>query len=518
MREIIQTIPSIMSVISNKVAVAKIIMCVFLFFQPLIAQDQPFIKTSGINFTLNDKPFYPVGVNCYYLHNLAASGDTQKVVDIFREAKQNGVNVIRTWGFFDSPDSTNPAVIQIAPGKISERGLQALDFVIAKAAAFNIKLIIPLVNNWDDYGGMNQYVEWLAEKQSAKRTSPIENQKWITGAGDRKYRMYITDSLTHDDFYTNETIKGWFKYYVQSILNRFNVYTQTFYKDDPSIMMWELANEPRSSDTTGRIVYNWIQEISEYLKFIDDKHLLGTGEEGLDVTILPYSKASQFPNWMFNGSSGISFSKNIRLPQIDVASIHIYPESWRLNSTLTNAWIVDHAAVSGAKQKPLIIGEVGFRNNKSLFYDVVFSQTLKSKATGLLLWQISFPGNRFVDAYSFNCKNESAICGLIKRYSSLFEKRDTTLIANPESFEIIQNFPNPFSRMSMFTYRVQSERFILLEVYNAIGQRVAVLADHIHPAGEYQVLFDGNELPSGIYFLMMRHSGGYSVKKILILR
>ncbi len=518
MREIIQTFRSIIYVMSNKGAVGKIIIGIFLFFQPLVAQEQPFVKTSGINFTLNDKPFYPVGVNCYYLQNLAANGDTQQVVDIFREAKQNGVNVIRSWGFFDSPDSANPAVIQIAPGKISERGLQALDFVIAKAGAYNIKLIIPLVNNWDDYGGMNQYVEWLAEQQTGKRTSLVENQKWINGTGERKYRMFVSDNLTHDDFYTNVTIKGWFKYYVQSILNRFNVYTQTFYKDDPSIMMWELANEPRSSDPTGGIVYNWIQEISEYLKFIDNNHLLGTGEEGMDVTTIPYPQASKFPAWMFNGTSGVSFSKNIKLSQIDAGSIHIYPESWRLNSSLTNAWIIDHSTISGEKQKPLIIGEVGFRTNKSLFYDVIFDQTLKSKASGLLLWQISFPGNRFVDAYSFDCTSDPAICGLIKRYSSLFENRDTTDFLIPKSFDVVQNFPNPFNRLSMFTYRVQSERFILLEVYNVIGQRVTVLADHIHPAGEYRILFDGNELPNGAYFVMMRHSGGYSVKKILLLR
>lgn len=502
---------------TDKIGIVFIVI-LFLFLQPLNVNAQDFIKTSGINFTLNNKPFYPVGVNCYYLQNLAALGDTQKVVDIFREAKQNGINAIRTWGFLDSPDSTNPAVMQIAPGKISERGLQALDFVIAKARAYNIKLIIPLVNNWDDYGGMNQYVQWFAEQQFGKTISGVENQKWITGAGDRKYRMYVTENLTHDEFYTNSTIKGWFKYYIQSILNRFNVYTQTLYKDDPTIMMWELANEPRSSDQTGGIVYNWIQEIAEYLKFIDNNHLLGTGEEGMDITTAPYSNASKFPTWMFNGTSGISFSKNIKLSQIDAASIHIYPESWGMNSLLTNLWITDHTSVSVEKQKPLIIGEVGFRSNKSLFYDVLFDQTLKSRASGLLLWQISFHGNRFVDAYSFDCTNDPAMCGLIKRYSSLFENRDTTQVLIPTSFEVVQSYPNPFNRIAMFTYQVPSERFILLELYNALGQRVSVLAENIHSAGEYRILFDGNHLPNGTYFIMLRHSGGYSVKKILLLR
>ena len=40
---------------------------------------------------------------------------------------------------------------------------QALDFVISEARKHKIRLILPLCNNWNDYGGKAQYVRWGKE-------------------------------------------------------------------------------------------------------------------------------------------------------------------------------------------------------------------------------------------------------------------------------------------------------------------------------------------------------------------
>lgn len=58
------------------------------------------------------------------------------------------MTVVRTWAFFDSNDSLNPAVIQLSPGAFNERALCALDFVLWQARQSGIRLILPLVNNW----------------------------------------------------------------------------------------------------------------------------------------------------------------------------------------------------------------------------------------------------------------------------------------------------------------------------------------------------------------------------------
>lgn len=485
---------------------------------PIFSQENSFVRTSGINFVLNNKPFYPVGINCYYLQNLAAYGDTQKVIEVFENAKQMNVNVIRTWGFFDSDDTTNPAVIQSYPGRIHENGMRALDFVISKASQYNIKLIIPLVNNWEDYGGMNQYVKWLAGDSSIAKVNQIENQVWITGTGNRKYRYFITENLTHDDFYTNTTIRGWFKYYIVSILNRENIYTQKLYKDEPAIMMWELANEPRSSDLTGEIVYNWVEEMAAFLKEHDTNHLLSTGEEGFDVTDEYYKSTGLFPEWFLDGTAGVSFYKNINSQLIDVASVHHYPESWKLSLSYENSWLDEHIDLSTEIGKPLYIGEAGYRQMKFLFYDLLFKKILSSQINGILIWQYSLEGTDYFDDYSFNCLQDNKFCTLFQNYAEKVQKKDQYVVELPEKNTILQNYPNPFNRISLVRYQIKKEQYIMLELYNTLGQRVKLLRDGVHLPGEYFLVLNGDELASGVYYLVMRYRAGKIGIKILNLR
>lgn len=491
---------------------------ILLLFSQTFPQESSFVKTVGINFVLNDKPFYPVGINCYYLQNLAAYGDTQKVIEIFENAKQLGVNVIRTWGFYDSDDTTDPAVIQSAPGKIHESGLKALDYVIAKANEYDVKLVIPLVNNWEDYGGMNKYVEWFARESGLGIVAEVENQIWKTGAQSRKYRFYITDMLTHDHFYTNQTIRGWFKYYIVNILNRENVYTGRLYKDEPAIMMWELANEPRSSDPTGEIVYDWIVDIASFLKSIDSNHLLSTGEEGFDITDEHYENADLFPDWFLDGTAGISFYKNITSHLIDVVTIHHYPEAWKLNTFYENAWIDEHLKISVNVNKPLYIGEVGYMNMKFLLYDLLFKKILSSAVNGVLLWQYSHESTNYFDDYSFNCFENKQFCNLFKNYAEKIQMKDKYVVELPKENKIIQNYPNPFQKISIVRYQVMKEQYIMLELYNTVGERVRLLKESVHLPGEYFVVINGDELPSGVYFMIMRYRAGKVAIKLINMK
>jgi mannan endo-1,4-beta-mannosidase len=486
----------------------------------LFAQDSLFITRSGSSLSLGSKPFYTVGVNCYYLQNLAAYGDTVHLIEIFQEAKLLGVTTIRTWGFFDSPDSANPAVIQFAPARYNERGLKALDYVISKAKEYSIRLLIPLVNNWEDYGGMNRYVSWYANQFPASiKTSKQIQQKIIQGVEGRLYRFHVSGSLTHDDFYTNTTIRQWYKDYISMLINRINTVTNIQYKNEPTILAWELANEPRSSDPTGAIVEHWLDEMSAYLKSIDNNHLISTGEEGLDISDNGYSNARSYndQSWLFDGSGGISFRRNISLPNIDIASIHSYPDAWGLTGHHGILWLTDHNRIANEVRKPLILGEAGKWSQRNFYFDALLNEIYFSTTAGVLLWQFVYDGRINNDGYAFAYPADRALCDILQKYALRFStKGDNNTL--PSRTELFPNYPNPFNNVTLISYNLSISTHVRLIVYDASGRSLATLVNQPQPPGHHLALFDAGGLSSGVYFIRLIAGSNNDSRKMLLLK
>jgi mannan endo-1,4-beta-mannosidase len=481
-----------------------------------------FVGRSGSSLVCGNLPWYGVGVNCYYLQNLAAYGDTDHCNEVFSEAERLGVTVIRTWGFFDDADSSNPAVIQWAPGELKESGLRALDYVLAKAKEHSVRLIIPMVNNWEDYGGMNQYVRWYAEQLPGGGLASVPSgaQRVITGAGRRQYRYLVSGALTHDDFYAQPVIQEWYKNYIAALVRRTNTLTGTTYRDDPTILAWELANEPRSSDPTGDVVSRWMGEISAFLKSLDPNHLVSSGEEGLDCDPDPYGGAERYnqQEWLFNGTAGISFSRNTALPSVDIASVHCYPDAWHITMNQGVAWLKDHQKVAGRAQKPVILGEVGVRSYQHLFYEAVLNEGYFDNTAGILLWQLVYPGRGDNDGYAFSCPADAGICDVIAAYAERFEQKRSGAVAAPAQTLLLQNYPNPFREVTAISYALSAQSRVRLEIFTALGQSLGVLADEEQPAGVHVSLLDGRFYSSGIYFLRLVANGQSETRRVTVAK
>ena len=69
----------------------------------------------------------------------------------------------------------------------------------------------------------------------------------------------------------------------------------------------------------------------------------------------------------------------------------------------------------------------------------------------------------------------------------------------PTEFLLSQNYPNPFNPTTNIQYAVSSRQFVTLKVYDKLGREVATLVSEEKPAGEYEVVFDGSLLTSGVY-------------------
>ena len=83
-------------------------------------------------------------------------------------------------------------------------------------------------------------------------------------------------------------------------------------------------------------------------------------------------------------------------------------------------------------------------------------------------------------------------------------------------FELSQNYPNPFNPITKINYSVPSSSLVTLRVYDVLGNEVVELVNKEQRKGNYTVIFNGNNLASGVYFYKL-NEGEYTITKKLIL-
>lgn len=500
---------------------------------PSLSQTENFVTRSHDTLHLDNRPFSFLGANAYYLLEQAARGDTHTIINLFRTARHLNMTVIRTWGFFDSSDSLNPAVIQYRPGRFNEHALRSLDYILLQARLHGIRVLLPLVNSWDDYGGMNQYVRWRMEtglptSSEAPRYQPEDLDRTINGGHGRSYRYAITPTLGHDEFYTDSLIRQWFKGYISTILERRNIFTGIAYRNDPYVFGWELANEPRSSDRSGLLIRAWVEEMAAHVKSVDPNHLVGTGEEGFDVSPARYSLASyNNQHWLFDGTAGVAFFANSVIPTIDFGSCHLYPEAWNLPNSAGGVWIRDHILIARAAGKPLVVGEFGVREHQVATYESWLTTVLYDNAAGAMVWQLLEGSRTDREGYGFRCPEQELLCSRLSEAGRQFVvKSSGGTLPRPQTFRLQQNYPNPFNGVTTIAYSLSADAFVNLSVWTTLGERVATVVEGYQSAGERKEVFDGRMCASGAYFysLTVEQSPGPArisfreTRKLLLLR
>lgn len=88
----------------------------------------------------------------------------------------------------------------------------------------------------------------------------------------------------------------------------------------------------------------------------------------------------------------------------------------------------------------------------------------------------------------------------------------------PKEFVLNQNYPNPFNPATTISYTLPEASQVLLEVYNILGQKIAILINERQTAGEHQAVFDGSAYASGIYFYRLSAGSFAQSKKMLLIK
>ena len=335
-----------------------------------------FVRREGQRFTLDGQPYRFTGANMWYGAYLgadAAYGNRARLGRELDALKGLGVTNLRILGSSeDSPlrNSVTPT-FRNKSATYNETLLVGLDHMLAEMGRRDMKGVIYLTNLWEWSGGMMTYLYWVNGGNYINANDP--EHPWPAFAN------------FNADFYRSAEAIGMYHDYVRAVVGRTNTITGIRYADDPAIMAWQLANEPRPAggETEALAVlpefYAWIGSTAKLIKSIDPHHLVSTGGEGLKGSVekAEIVRQTQAPD------------------EIDYVTAHIWPGNWGwldlkdMAGTHENAkrevanYIAQHTEIAKGLDRPLVIEEFGYPRDGNL-YDPSVATTMKDQFYGVI--------------------------------------------------------------------------------------------------------------------------------------
>jgi mannan endo-1,4-beta-mannosidase len=338
----------------------KILFLLALFILFTVAGEalgKGFVEVKGHELRRNGKQYFFVGTNYWYGGLLGLEKDRKRGIDRLRREldflKANGVKNLRLMAGAEGSGLLN-GVFRVGPPLQPERGrfdegvLRGLDTVLAEMAKRDMTAVIFFSNNWEWSGGFQQYLIW----------NGVISSEWLT-------RKPSWDELRDlvAKFYSCRACVEDYNKQLRLVVERRNSVTGKLYTADPTIMAWELANEPRPMRPAANDDYKkWIRETSDLIRSLDKRHLITTGHEG----------------WI--GTQDIALFEALHaFPNVDYITIHIWPKNWgwfadkRLAEEFPNAvaetekYINDNLTVARKLNKPMVIEEFGLPRDRQSF-------------------------------------------------------------------------------------------------------------------------------------------------------
>ena len=315
-----------------------------------------FATVRGTELRLDGRSYHFVGANYWQAMNLASrgpGGDRQQLLRELDELKAHGITNLRLMAASEGPDTEPlrivPALLQ-APGVYNADLLDGLDFALKALADRDMKAIMTLGNMWHWSGGFGQYVVWAGRARSIPYPPPHPGGDWD------EYQRFAAE------FYGNARAVSYYLDHVAAIVTRVNHYTKTSYRDDPTIMAWELANEPRALSNVDAYLA-WIATSAQLIKSLDPDHLLTIGSEG-DTSQPSYS--------------GTEYLRDHSLSAIDYGTAHVWAQNWGWYDPLdaatyapavvqAKAYIDSHVARTVTLDKPIVFEEFGLARDLNSF-------------------------------------------------------------------------------------------------------------------------------------------------------
>ncbi|HUF08645.1 MAG TPA: FlgD immunoglobulin-like domain containing protein [Rhodothermales bacterium] len=180
-------------------------------------------------------------------------------------------------------------------------------------------------------------------------------------------------------------------------------------------------------------------------------------------------------------------------------------------SALPVNWIDSPAAVEAARSR----GEAFAQTHADATATAVLSKGLQLSNPDLPIWRFTFVGT------SATGVTETLDIDLDAGSGLFVAVEDDPVV--PAAFALGQNYPNPFNPSTNIPYSLGERGRVTLEVFDALGRRVATLFDGVQPAGAYAVSWDaartfGAGAPSGVYLYRLRAEGKVVTRTMMLIK
>ena len=208
------------------------------------------------------------------------------------------------------------------------------------------------------------------------------------------------------------------------------------------------------------------------------------------------------------------------LPSV-ISSWVVDPHAYEYNASMTisidsrSDFNVDYVGVFAGDECRCIAQRTEFVIDGSYNYSVMIYSNL-SEGEQLSFKYYSSLDNEII-SYDENV-DFSANMNVGNGFSTYGLSREAGKFAEPVSYGISEAYPNPFNPVTSFDFTLEADGMVEVAVYDINGRQVAELVNGYKSAGTYPVVWDANELSSGVYMVSMI-AGDYStMQKVMLIK
>jgi len=91
-------------------------------------------------------------------------------------------------------------------------------------------------------------------------------------------------------------------------------------------------------------------------------------------------------------------------------------------------------------------------------------------------------------------------------------------VAIPDVYFLSNNYPNPFNPTTLFKYGLPEDAHVVFEIYDILGRKVETLLNEKQSAGYHEIIWNGDHISSGMYFVRMQAGDFNDTKKMVLLK